>query len=168
MRIGILLLIVSALTQGCKIEMPPIATILGGYRMFSPVRRAPYDFSKSKAIAHLGGFKDTLIVGDEEESGHGMQMLLVKTDTKVPKENVVFFDNIGSYGGEFKEIDKGLRMLGMEEWRFLRDAARVIHTPTSASYNRDEDPAAVASFENVVFVRAAGNRYSFPGGETHR
>ena len=148
---------VAFVTQSCRIEMPSLVELISSYdtgrvETVEGLRQIAYDFSNSKALKLQTGFKDTLIIGDDPESFHGMHMRWIITRAQVPEENTVYLKDFS--GIRWGNI--GLEMLVSDEWRALREKTRVVHAPYLAPFAEEEDIGRMASTD-IVFSTAAGN-----------
>lgn len=163
MRFGTLLvlLVTAMVTQSCRIEMPPLVEILSKYE-YGIDNSNTYNFSKSKAVVKQGGFRDTLIIGDNPESNHGILMREIMERARIPSEHIVtFFEFAKAQRGRYNQ---GLLAFSLEEWQWLREATRVVHLPRSVSLAEKEDPPRVAE-SNILFVLSAGNVRSWFKGD---
>ena len=140
--------------------MPSLIKLLSDYNPRGGARTLnPYNFSKSKALQMQAGFKDTLIVGDDPESRHGMFMNRIITYAKVPQKNIVFFERLGYGGGWRRPINPGLPEIMSQKHEQLRKAAKVVHIPKQLPLKSFEDLPLVQR-SSMLFVIAAGNMVS--------
>lgn len=144
----LVIILTAMVTQSCRIEMPSLVELIKDYK--------PYNMSKSQALKAQSGFKDTLIIGDFPESGHGESMFQIITELGTQEKNIVFFSDFRriEYDGE----SIGLRLLTSGEHEVLRKAARVVHIPTDVLFSTQKDIAKVLSTD-ILFILAAGNMH---------
>ena len=127
----VMIVLAAMVTQSCKITMPSLIKLLSDYNPRGGARTLnPYNFSKSKALQMQAGFKDTLIVGDDPESRHGMFMNRIITYAKIPQKNIVFFERLGHGGGWRRPINLGLPEIMSQEHEQLRKATKVVNIPS--------------------------------------
>ena len=151
------ILLTALVTQSCRVEMPSLIQLIGTYDARSvgegPNRHA-YHFNKSQALKVQTGFKDTLVIGDDPEVWHGEFMEEVIVRTGIPKKDLVFFKDFG-FVSPF-EHNIGLMMFVSDDWKWLREATKVVHIPLLVPLLEEEDPSLVANAD-VLFVLGAGN-----------
>ena len=149
-----LVLLVGMVTQSCKIEMTPLVELMGSFHFHPHGRQGPFFFSTSKAIEKKGGFRDTLIIGDDPASRHGESMKkFLAFGSEIPETSLVFFER-------FKGIQNtgniGLRMLTSGAHETLRNATRVVHLPLVSPLRKLDDKPRIEE-NTMLFVLAAGN-----------
>ena len=154
--LNVLMIILTGLvTQSCKIEMPSLIELIGNYDTFpyKKILGKPYDLRKSNALAEQGGFKDTLIIGDNTGSEHETIMVKIMNAMGVSETHIVLFEG---FQYTIREGNVGLNKLTSGEHETLLKATRIVHLPLSSPFTRTQDVPRVAE-ENILFVLAAGN-----------
>ncbi len=157
------IILTAMVTQSCKITMPSLVKLISSYdaRVVEP-RENPYRFNESEAIKMQTGFKDTLVIGDDLETFHGVDMRNIMTIAGIPEKNIVFFE---MFAGFRLGHNTGLNMFVSDEWTWLREAARVAHLPLLGPFTGHESHSLVAGITNVLFVTAAGNMRTYWHGD---
>ncbi len=166
MRIATMLtiLFVGVVTQSCRIDMPPLLDLIANYKPRNLEEPGPYNFSRSKALMLRGGFRDTLVLGDDHDDTHGIRMKQLMTAMRVPQEHIVYMDRFGSHrgGGDYGLID-----LVSDAYTEIREAARVVHVPYRIPLKNIQDAPRIAGTDNILYVLATLNTVgegAIPGG----
>ena len=147
-RMAVIVLVGMA-TQSCRIEMPPLVELIG---MYSRATRTPgtfpYDFGESRAIALQRGFKDTLVITDKADSGHGKRMKAIMTGMRIPGQNIAYTLSYSFF---------------IEDSSFYSEArtkkTRVVHIPLEPFFGRvpGVKVSEILDTDNMLFIYAAGN-----------
>ena len=156
MRIATMLtmLFVGVVTQSCRIDMPPLLNLIANYKPRDREEPGPYNFSRSKALMLKGGFRDTLVLGDDHDDTHGINMRQLMTAMQVPQEHIVYMDRFGSHRGRG---DFGLIDLTSDAYTEIREAARVVHVPYFIPLDGIQDAPRIASTDNILYILATTN-----------
>ena len=128
----------------------------------------------SAVIQRQGGYQGILIIGDNPDSWHGKMMHEIITGIEsggnndylwgttigsIPKENIVFFNEIGGtvYGKEEGGWHNlGLKLFASGDYESLRLQTRVANLPVLSPFKGINDASRIAK-NDILFVIAAGN-----------
>ena len=128
----------------------------------------------SAVIQRQGGYQGILIIGDNPNSWHGKTMHEIITGIEsggnndylwgttigsIPKENIVFFNEIGGtvYGKEEGGWHNlGLKLFASGDYESLRLQTRVANLPVLIPFGGINDASRIAK-NDILFVIAAGN-----------
>ena len=157
MRIGkiFLAITVGLVTQSCKIEMPSVIELVSNYAPlvfeYTSGYRA-YDFSQSEALHVLGGFQDTLIIGDDPTTHHGDGMKKIVISYGAPETSIIFMFGFARYSGG---STVGLRELLSDSLSARREKSRVVCIPRLLPLKVPRDPGRIALLDKTLFVPVA-------------
>ncbi len=114
-----------------------------------------YDFN-SEAVRMRGGWRDTLLVGDDPESQHGINMRNVLIGMGIPETSLSFSLNAW---GSILEGNRGLQDLTSGRYESLRRRTRVVHIPLGIPFKTELDVERLRGESNILFVTATSNSY---------
>ena len=118
-----------------------------------------YNLKTSRAITLQGGWKDTLLVGDFLESGHGQGMRWMLVDIMgIPEHHLSF--TLPNWGNLPGLGNGGLNDLASGEYESLRKSSRVVHLPLFRPLADSQDVRNVRD-NTILFVIAVGNTYIY-------
>ncbi len=153
-------ILMAMMMQSCKIEMPSLVEIIASYKVGLDIydnfksTESAYSFRNSEALKAKTGFKDTLIIGDNQDNVHGMSMEAIMKSADIPEKNMVFFKEFGKTRPSSSNL--GLAMLTSDEWTALRRKTKVVHVPYTLPLYANNDASKIAANE-MLFIVAAGN-----------
>ena len=151
------LLFLPGVFRSCTVTMPHTVLEMVG-------KRVPYNLSgSSRAIQLKGGYRDTLIIGDEIDSGHGQIMLRhITIGSGIPESHTRFFEEFGGYRIIYPNL--GLEYLTSGDYEPLRQKTRVIHIPVSIPLASKHDIPLIME-NNILFVLPAENMHDSYQGD---
>ena len=112
------------------------------------------------AVRQQGGFRDTLLVGDDPESRHGEIMKEVLVYMGIPETSLSFSLYLW---GSIREGNVGLRDLTSGRYESLRRRTRVVHIPLGIPFKTDLDVERLRGESNILFVTTTSNSYIYAG-----
>ena len=152
----VLIILTAMITQSCKITMLSPLELIARHG-----RGTVYILDNSMAIRARGGFKDTLIIGDDPEGAHGKAMKhIIASSNRIPEENIVFFQEFLKAGGVQRPINFGLQEFMSQEHEQLRKATKVVHLPLRFVLRSAEHLPTIQK-NNILFVVSNGNMEAF-------
>ena len=114
-----------------------------------------YDFN-SEAVRMRGGWRDTLLVGDNPEDQHGINMRNVLIGMGIPETSLSF--SLPNWGS-ILEGNGGLLDLTSGRYESLRRRTGVVHVPLAIPFETDLDVERLRGESNILFVTTTSNSY---------
>ncbi len=163
MRFGTMLLVltVSMITQSCRIESPFFVNIVASQVVYGYTLGegpSPFKLQSSIALRMQNGFKDTLIIGDDSGTRHGVRMRnVMHNNVGIPLKNLVFFSKFGYIDWDVgTRENRGLRLLTSGRYEMLRKATRVVHVPKFTPFESSHNVPRIRE-NTILFVVGVGN-----------
>ena len=121
---------------------------------------SPYNLS-SEAIRVRGGWRDTLLVGDDPESRHGEIMKEMLISMGIPEESLSFPSLL--WWASSGDGNVGLREFVSGRHESLRRNTQVVHVPFNIPFKSEKDAERMRGESGILFITATSNSEIYRG-----
>ena len=115
----------------------------------------------TEAVRMHGGWRDTLLVGDNPEDWHGILMRDVLVGMGIPEERLFFFQSMIYAGGSGGDGNVGLQDFTSDRYESLRRNTRIVHVPRSIPFATEKDVERLRGESSILFVTTTSNSYIY-------